>query len=238
MHGSLFFMPKRLHFLLKKGIMDAEESKKRRPHRTQTRNDPNNGKEHRFMKNWKKLLACLLVGLMALTVFTACDASVGAPMGPKRSTAESAKALCDTFKMTYSEELSEKAYYIAYWVAQSAVSCKVNAEKTELSRENNIGNDAKALLQMENPRYASAFDCMGIGKGIGGGMGVDDFTPGFAIQPDPNSQNFNTTSDITFVLPNDGRVTDTMTKAAKGKTKLGVAYVVEKGVSYAVVLFG
>ena len=36
------------------------------------------------MKNWKKLLACLLVGLMALTVFTACDASVGAPMGPKR----------------------------------------------------------------------------------------------------------------------------------------------------------
>lgn len=191
------------------------------------------------MKNWKKLLACLLVGLMALTVFTACDASVGAPMGPKRSNAESAKALCESFEgVTYDEELSNKAYYIAYWVAQSAVSCKVNAEKTELSRENNIGYDAKALLQMENPRYASAFDCMGIGKGIGGGMGVDDFTPGFAIQPDPNSQNFNTTSDITFVLPNDGRVTDTMTKAAKGKTKLGVAYVVEKGVSYAVVLFG
>ena len=91
---------------------------------------------------------------------------------------------------------------------------------------------------MENPRYASAFDCMGIGKGIGGGMGVDDFTPGFAIHPDPNSQDFNTTSDITFVLPKDRSVTDTMTKAAKGKTKLGVAYVVEKGVSYAVVLFG
>ena len=35
------------------------------------------------MKNWKKLLACLLVGLMALTVFTACDASVGAPMSPQ-----------------------------------------------------------------------------------------------------------------------------------------------------------
>ena len=49
------------------------------------------------MKNWKKLLACLLVGLMALTVFTACDGSVGAPMGPKRSDAESAKALCKQF---------------------------------------------------------------------------------------------------------------------------------------------
>ena len=65
------------------------------------------------MKNWKKLLACLLVGLMALTVFTACDASVGAPMGPKPSDAASAKALCDRFKKTYSVELSEKAYSIA-----------------------------------------------------------------------------------------------------------------------------
>lgn len=68
------------------------------------------------MKNWKKLLACLLVGLMALTVFTACDASVGAPMSPKRSDAESesVKALRDKFKMTYNvemtynEDLSEK----------------------------------------------------------------------------------------------------------------------------------
>lgn len=60
------------------------------------------------MKNWKKLLACLLVGLMALTVFTACDASVGAPMGPKPSDAASAKALCDRFKKTYSVELSER----------------------------------------------------------------------------------------------------------------------------------
>jgi hypothetical protein len=31
---------------------------------------------------------------------------------------------------------------------------------------------------------------------------------------------------------------EAMTKAAKGKTKLGVAYVVKDGVSYAVVLFG
>lgn len=189
------------------------------------------------MKNWKKLLACLLVGLMALTVFTACDASVGAPMGPKRSTAESAKALCEQFdNMTYSKDLSEKAYYIAYWVAQSALSCDTNAEKTELSRKNSVDNVAKTYLKQGY--YASAFDSMGIGKGIGGGMGVDDFTPGFAIQPDLNSSDFNTTSDITFVLPKDGTYPEAMTKAAKGKTKLGVAYVVKDGVSYAVVLFG
>ena len=184
------------------------------------------------MKNWKKLLACLLVGLMALTVFTACDASVGAPMSPKRSTAESAKALCDTFKgVTYDKELSEKAYYVAYWVASSSVSCKVNPEKTELSRKNSVDNVAKTYLNQGY--YASAFNSMGIGKGIGGGMGADDFTPGFDIKPDPNS-----TSDIIFVLPKDGTYPEAMTKAAAGKTKLGVAYVVKDGVSYAVVLFG
>ena len=191
------------------------------------------------MKNWKKLLACLLVSLMALTVFTACDGSVGAPMGPKRADAESesVKALCDKFKMTYNvemtynEDLSEKAYYVAYWVAGTSPSCSVNKEKTELSRKNSVDNVAKTYLNQGY--YASAFDSMGIGKGIGGGMGADDFTPGFDIKPDPNS-----TSDIIFVLPKDGTYPEAMTKAAKGKTKLGVAYVVDKGVSYAVVLFG
>ena len=210
--------------------MDAEESKKQRPR---------NGKVHRFMKNWKKLLACLLVGLMALTVFTACDASVGAPMSPKRSNAESksVKALRDKFKMiynvemTYNEDLSEKAYYVAYWVAGTSPSCSVNKEKTELSRKNSVDNVAKTYLNQGY--YASAFDSMGIGKGIGGGMAKDDFTPGFDIKPDPNS-----TSDIIFVLPKDGTYPEAMTTAAKGKTKLGVAYVVKDGVSYAVVLFG
>ena len=191
------------------------------------------------MKNWKKLLACLLVGLMALTVFTACDASVGAPMSPKRSNAESksVKALRDKFKMiynvemTYNEDLSEKAYYVAYWVAGTSPSCSVNKEKTELSRKNSVDNVAKTYLNQGY--YASAFDSMGIGKGIGGGMAKDDFTPGFDIKPDPNS-----TSDIIFVLPKDGTYPEAMTKAAKGKTKLGVAYVVKDGVSYAVVLFG
>lgn len=191
------------------------------------------------MKNWKKLLACLLVGLMALTVFTACDASVGAPMSPKRSDAESksVKALRDKFKMTYNvemtynEDLSEKAYYVAYWVAGTSPSCSVNKEKTELSRKNSVDNVAKTYLNQGY--YASAFDSMGIGKGIGGGMAKDDFTPGFDIKPDPNS-----TSDIIFVLPKDGTYPEAMTTAAKGKTKLGVAYVVDKGVSYAVVLFG
>ena len=184
------------------------------------------------MKKWKKLLACLLTGLIALTVFTACDASVGAPMEPKRSDADSAKALCEQFSVTYDEELREKAFSIANWVAGTSVSCDTNADKTELYRIGSANDITKTNLLQHN--YATAFDSMGIGKGIGGGMGVDDFIPGFYIDTDLDSRK----DYISFTLPKDGIVTETMTKAAAGKTKLGVAYVVEKGVSYAVVLFG
>ena len=180
------------------------------------------------MKNWKKLLACLLVSLMALSVFTACDASVGAPMGPKHSDANSAKALCGQFSMTYSEELSDKAYSIASWVASTSVSCSTNANKTELYRVGSANDSAKINLLQHH--YASAFEDMGMG--IFGSNA--DFVPGFYIDTDLDSRK----DYIRFVLPKDDIVTDTMKSAAAGKTKLGVAYVVKDGVSYAVVLFG
>lgn len=181
------------------------------------------------MKNWKKLLACLLVSLMALTVFTACDASVGAPMSPKRSNAESAKALCEHFKnMDYSEELSNKAYSIASWVAGTSVSCDTNDNKTELYRVGNANDITKTSLLQH--KYATAFENMGMGV-----YGSDeDFVPGFYIDTDLDSRK----DYIRFVLPKVGIYPEAMTTAAKGKTKLGVAYVVKDGVSYAVVLFG
>lgn len=178
------------------------------------------------MKNWKKLLACLLVSLMALTVFTACDASVGAPMGPEHSNAESksVKALRDRFKVSYSEELSDKAYTIASWVAGTEPSCQTSKDK--LYRWAHVDNVVKTYLEKKS--YATAFENMGMGI-----LGTDTFTPGFDWKPDADDP-----SDIIFVLPKDGTYPEAMTKAAEGKTKLGVAYVVKDRVSYAVVLFG
>ena len=179
------------------------------------------------MKKWKKLLACLLAGLMALTVFTACDGSAGVPIGPKHSDANSAKALCEQLGMTYSEELSDKAYSIANWVSGTSVSCSTNTNKTELYREGNANDSAKTYLKQHY--YASAFESMSMGI-----LGANDFTPGFYIDTDLDSRK----DYIRFTLPKDGIVTDTMKSAAAGKTKLGVAYVVKDGVRYAVVLFG
>lgn len=181
------------------------------------------------MKKWKKLLACLLASLMALAVFTACDGSAGVPIGPKHSDANSAKALCEQLGMTYSEELSDKAYSIANWVAGTEQSCKPSEGKTELYRWASIDKVAEVKTCLEQQRYATAFENMGMGI-----LGTDDFTPGFDI--DCTLQN--NKADICFVLPKDGIVTDTMKSAAAGKTKLGLAYVVKDGVKYAVVLFG
>lgn len=182
------------------------------------------------MKNWKKLLACLLVGLMALTIFTACDASVGAPMEPKSSNAESesVKALCKQFGKTYDRELSEKAYSIANWVAKESLSCRPNPDKSELYRFGTANNEARAFLKEEN--YATAFESLSMGT-----FGPNNFVPGFDIKTAEWSSK---DDSITFVLPEVGIYPDTMTKAAEGKTKMGVAYVVKDGVSYAVVLFG
>ena len=179
------------------------------------------------MKKWKKLLACLLASLMALAVFTACDGSAGVPIGPKHSDANSAKALCEQLGMTYSEELSDKAYSIANWVSGTSVSCSTNANKTELYREGNANDSAKTYLKQHY--YASAFESMSMGI-----LGANDFTPGFYIDTDLDSRK----DYIRFTLPKDGIVTDTMKSAAAGKTKLGVAYVVKDGVRYAVVLLG
>ena len=179
------------------------------------------------MKKWKKLLSCLLASLMALAVFTACDGSAGVPIGPKHSDASSAKALCEQLGMTYSEELSDKAYSIANWVSGTSVSCSTNANKTELYREGNANDSAKTYLKQHY--YASAFESMSMGI-----LGANDFTPGFYIDTDLDSRK----DYIRFTLPKDGIVTDTMKSAAAGKTKLGVAYVVKDGVRYAVVLLG
>lgn len=182
------------------------------------------------MKKWKKLLACLLASLMALAVFTACDASVGAPMSPKRSDAESAEALCTRFGVTYDKDLSEKAYSIANWIVSTSPSYDTKEDKPEFYRVviANANNAARAFLKEGN--YAHAFESLNMGT-----FGLNDFVPGFDIKTAEWSSK---DDSITFVLPRDDIYPEAMTKAAKGKTKLGVAYVVKDGVSYAVVLFG
>ena len=113
---------------------------------------------------------------MALAVFTACDGSAGVPIGPKHSDASSAKALCEQLGMTYSEELSDKAYSIANWVSATSVSCSTNANKTELYRVGNANDVTKTNLLQNN--YATAFESMSMGI-----LGANDLSRAFTLIP-------------------------------------------------------
>lgn len=107
------------------------------------------------------------------------------------------------------------------------MSCDTSKDKTEFYRVVKANNEARASLKGE--KYATAFENLSMGA-----FGPDNFVPGFEIETEWSLKD----DTIRFTLPKDGTYPEAMTKAAKGKTKLGVAYVVDKGVSYAVVLFG
>ncbi len=83
------------------------------------------------MKNWKKLLACLLVGLMARPCSPPAMPAWADRWKPRARTPKSAEALCTRFGVTYDKDLSDKAYTIANWVVSSSVSCKVYPNKPE-----------------------------------------------------------------------------------------------------------
>ena len=121
-----------------------------------------------FYEKLEKLLACLLVSLMALDRVHRLRCQRGRTDSPKPSNAESAKALCEYFKncehfekMDYSEDLSEKAYNIANWAASTSVSCKPSEDKTELYRWAHVDNVVKTYLEKKS--YATAFENMGMG---------------------------------------------------------------------------
>lgn len=78
------------------------------------------------MKHAKKLLACLLAGVLALAVFTACD-GVGA-VASAGTDAEKGQALAQELNIAYTQELENKASEIASWMADSTAVKQVNLE--------------------------------------------------------------------------------------------------------------
>ena len=175
------------------------------------------------MKNWKKLLACMLAGVLALAVFTACTGGT-LSVGLKGATAQDAQALCGKLNVTYNQELSSKAHTIANWLASSSVSA--TADETAFYRAGTASDEVKTDLQQE--RYASAFEHLGAGV-----LGADNITVG--IQIDCNLDYAD--NRIEFTVPVDGSVTSAMITAASGKAEMGAAYLVVGQTRYTVTVF-
>ena len=176
------------------------------------------------MKTWKKLLACALAAALALAMLTACGGVGGQSALLYHADEAGTKTLCTDLNVSYSDELSEKAYTIANWLAGTSVSFK--ADKDGFYRAGTASDEVKTSLQ--TGRYATAFEQLGAGI-----VGADDITVGIKIDCELEFSD----SRIDFTVPVEGRVTTEMRNAAKGAAELGAAYIEVDGVRYTVTVF-
>lgn len=176
------------------------------------------------MKNWKKLLACLLAGMLVLSMLTACTVQQNGVMS---ASADSTKELCTKLNVKYSEDLSSNARAIANWMMTSSVSTRVDTAG-DFHRINETNNDFLAALERKD--YAEAFFQIGASD-IGT---ADSITIGVNIKlmetEKPDDQ-------VDFTVPVDGQIPDYMRTAAAGKTEVGAAYILWKGTRYIVTVF-
>lgn len=75
------------------------------------------------MKHWKNLLVCLLAGVLALGVLTACSGLGSVNTG---TDAEKAAELAQQLKVAYAPELDNTAKAVAEWFVQEPDSLRVS----------------------------------------------------------------------------------------------------------------
>lgn len=72
------------------------------------------------MKHWKNLLVCLLAGVLALGVLTACSGLGSVNTG---TDAEKAAELAQQLSVAYAPELDNTAKAVAEWFVQERTAC-------------------------------------------------------------------------------------------------------------------
>lgn len=178
------------------------------------------------MKNCKKLLACVLAGVLALAVFTACSALIGASAYTSQEQGEAlAKELSTRMGKTlsYSTELQTKAGRIASWVANST---SVRPSGDELMRvvpmgvgEENYGYWLSGDLNMflfQSGCYAAS---------------ESSLTIAFRTEATPLEQS------ALLYIPQQSGAAEFLEDYASGKTQMGVAFIKYGEVSYVVAVF-
>lgn len=75
------------------------------------------------MKHWKNLLVCLLAGVLALGVLTACSGLGSVNTG---TDAEKAAELAQQLRVAYAPELDNTAKAVAEWFVQEPDSLRVS----------------------------------------------------------------------------------------------------------------
>jgi len=121
------------------------------------------------MKHWKNLLVCLLAGVLALGVLTACSGLGSVNTG---TDAEKAAELAQQLGVAYAPELDNTAKAVAEWFVQEPDSLRVSGldlvYTVALDADSNMGHtdDLNAFL------YWSG--CYGVPKDVTVALLLDD----------------------------------------------------------------
>ena len=180
------------------------------------------------MKNWKRLLTCLLACVLVLSMLTACTTNVQ-QNGAVRASADSTEELCKTLGKKYdaTESLSDKAYAIASWMAENLISSGEQS-KDGIQLKSATNNEVQNALDRKD--YAYAFYLLGATN-----IGIEDRNVTVGVKIDSVTVSFN--DQVWITAPVDGQIPDYMQTAAAGKTEMGAAYIQWNGTRYVVTVF-
>ena len=109
------------------------------------------------MKHWKNLLVCLLAGVLALGVLTACSGLGSVNTG---TDAEKAAELARQLKVAYAPELDNTAKAVAEWFVQEPDSLRVSGLDlvyTYWSGCDGVPNDVTVALLLDDSAAMTAW---------------------------------------------------------------------------------
>ena len=167
------------------------------------------------MKHWKNLLVCLLAGVLALGVLTACSGLGSVNAG---TDAEKAAELARQLKVAYAPELDNTAKAVAEWFVQEPDSLRVSGldlvYTVALDADGNMGytDDLNKFL------YWSG--CDGV---------PDDVTVALPLD--------STAMTAWLYAPQADSAAAELLKDAAGHSEMGAAFIDYNGTAYVVAVF-
>jgi len=168
------------------------------------------------MKHWKNLLACLLAGVLALGVLTACSGLGSVNTG---TDAEKAAELAQQLGVAHTQELDNTAKAVAEWFVQEPDSLRVSG----LDLVYTVALDADGNMSYTNNLNAFLYwsGCYGVPDDVTVALLLDDSTAMTAQLYAPQA---------------DSAAAELLEDAA-GHSKMGAAFIDYNGTAYVVAVF-
>ena len=168
------------------------------------------------MKHWKNLLVCLLAGVLALGVLTACSGLGSVNTG---TDAEKAAELAQQLGVVHTQELDNTAKAVAEWFVQEPDSLRVSGldlvYTVALDADSNMGYTG------DLNKFLYWFGCYGVPDDVTVALLLDDSTAMTAQLYAPQA---------------DSAAAELLDDAA-GHSELGAAFIDYNGTAYVVAVF-